>query len=57
LLSIRDGLAAHLEAERGNVAAVARAMGKAPAQVHRWMRRYGLNPESYRHRVESPKSE
>jgi len=32
----------------GNVSAVARAMGKARMQVHRWMQRYGLDPRSYR---------
>ena len=37
-----------LESERGNVAAVARAMAKAPVQVRRWARRYNLDPDSYR---------
>jgi hypothetical protein len=30
------------------VAAVARSMGKAPMQIHRWLKRFGLNPESFR---------
>lgn len=37
-----------LETHKGNVAAVARAMGKAPMQIHRWMRRMSLDPNSYR---------
>ena len=34
----------------GNVAAVARALGKGRMQVHRWMRRYGLEADEYRPR-------
>ena len=33
---------------RGNVTAVARAMGKAPAQIHRWMKRFLIDPDVYR---------
>lgn len=36
-----------LESEKGNVAAVARAMAKAPVQIRRWARRY-LDPDCYR---------
>ena len=32
----------------GNVAAVGRQLGKARMQVHRWMRRYGIQPDDYR---------
>ena len=32
----------------GNVTAVARAMGKARTQVQRWLRRYRLDPLSFR---------
>ncbi len=32
----------------GNVAAVARHYGKDRAQVHRWLRRYGIVPEDFR---------
>jgi transcriptional regulator with GAF, ATPase, and Fis domain len=32
----------------GNVSAVARSMGTARAQVHRWMRRYVLDPAAFR---------
>jgi DNA-binding NtrC family response regulator len=44
----RAELAALLEQHRGNVSAVARATGKARQQVHRWMKRYGLDPNRYR---------
>jgi DNA-binding NtrC family response regulator len=43
-----DGLVASLTRHRGNVAAVAREFGKARMQVHRWMRRFGLEPKSFR---------
>jgi hypothetical protein len=32
----------------GNVAAVARAMGKARMQIQRWIKRYRLVPGEYR---------
>jgi transcriptional regulator with GAF, ATPase, and Fis domain len=32
----------------GNVAAVARALGKAAPQIYRWMRRWELDPAAYR---------
>jgi transcriptional regulator with AAA-type ATPase domain len=38
-----------LSAEHGNVAEVARAMGKARMQVQRWMKRFGVDPAAYRH--------
>ncbi len=37
-----------LAATHGNVSEVARSMGKTRMQVHRWMRRFGLDPEAYR---------
>ncbi|MGZ3454866.1 MAG: sigma 54-interacting transcriptional regulator [Polyangiales bacterium] len=37
-----------LRTHRGNVAAVARALGKAPMQIHRWMRRFGIDPADHR---------
>jgi transposase-like protein len=33
---------------RGNVAAVGREFGKERMQVHRWLRKYGIDAESYR---------
>src|SRR5262249_22168191 len=44
----RDELHALLTEHGGNVAAVARALGKARTQIHRWVRRYGLRLETYR---------
>src|SRR5262249_27069450 len=38
----RAELAQLLETHGGNVSAVARAMGKARAQVQRWIKKYGL---------------
>jgi hypothetical protein len=46
--ALRDQLIALLHENRGNVTAVARAMGKAPAQIHRWMRRLSIDPDSFR---------
>ena len=37
-----------LRSASGNVAAVARALGKAPVQVRRWARRYQLDPDQFR---------
>jgi transcriptional regulator with GAF, ATPase, and Fis domain len=44
----RDELIAQLRAHRGNVSAVARAMGKARAQVQRWLRRFRIDPVAFR---------
>jgi DNA-binding NtrC family response regulator len=44
----RDGLEALLREHAGNVTLVAKALGKTRMQVHRWMQRYGLDPESFR---------
>ena len=41
-------LEALLTEHEGNVAEVARAMGKARMQVHRWMKRYSISVEEYR---------
>jgi transposase-like protein len=41
-------LVAGLQAHRGNVAAVARAMGKAPMQVYRWLRRFDIDVSAFR---------
>jgi len=37
-----------LREHAGNVAAVARALGKSRVQVHRWMTRYAIDPEAFR---------
>jgi transcriptional regulator with GAF, ATPase, and Fis domain len=37
-----------LDRHRGNVAAVGRELGKARMQIHRWMKRYGIEVDDYR---------
>jgi DNA-binding NtrC family response regulator len=45
---LRVSLIRHLREQRGNVAAVARAMGKATMQIHRWMKRYEIDIDEFR---------
>ena len=45
----RDELEALLKKHAGNVTQVAKTLGKTRMQVHRWMHRYGFDPESFRH--------
>jgi len=45
---LQGQLVALLTEHEGNVAEVARAMGKARMQVHRWMKRLGIDPGRYR---------
>jgi transcriptional regulator with PAS, ATPase and Fis domain len=45
---LRLELFAQLSRHHGNIAAVARAMGKAPMQIHRWCKRFGLEPGPFR---------
>jgi transcriptional regulator of acetoin/glycerol metabolism len=44
----REELVRLLREHRGNVAAVGRALQKARFQVHRWLKRYGIDAESFR---------
>lgn len=37
-----------LRQHQGNVAAVGRALHKAPMQIHRWMKRFGIDPLAFR---------
>jgi transcriptional regulator of acetoin/glycerol metabolism len=37
-----------LEEHRGNLSAVSRAVGKDRKQIHRWLKRYGLDPDGFR---------
>jgi DNA-binding NtrC family response regulator len=46
--ALRARLVDLLSQHDGNVSAVARAMGKARMQIHRWMKRFGLEPDAYR---------
>ncbi len=41
-------LTKHLQQCHGNVASVARDMGKATMQVYRWMERLGIDPKTFR---------
>jgi DNA-binding NtrC family response regulator len=45
----RDELTALLAEHGGNVSAVARALGKPRTQVQRWIKRFGLDAEGFRH--------
>jgi transcriptional regulator with AAA-type ATPase domain len=54
--ALRDDLVRHLTAHRGNVADVAREMGKARMQIHRWLKRFDIDPGIYRLKQKSPGS-
>ncbi len=41
-------LIVQMKEHRGNVSAIARAMGTARMQIHRWIRQFEVNPEDYR---------
>jgi transcriptional regulator with GAF, ATPase, and Fis domain len=43
-------LRASLSRHQGNLSAVARDLGKARMQIQRWVKRYRLEPSSFRHR-------
>lgn len=45
---LRGELEAALQKHSGNVSEVARLFGKTRTQIHRWMKRFGLDPESHR---------
>jgi transcriptional regulator with GAF, ATPase, and Fis domain len=44
----RERLTRLMREHEGNVAAVARVLGKARTQVHRWLDRYQLDPDDFR---------
>ncbi len=46
--ALRQSLIDALTATKGNVAEVARQLGKARMQLHRWMRRFEIDPKSFR---------
>jgi len=46
--SIKDQLVAQLRATRGNVAETARRMNRARPLVHRWIKRFAIDPTSFR---------
>ncbi|MBL9025858.1 MAG: sigma 54-interacting transcriptional regulator [Myxococcales bacterium] len=45
---LRAELVERLAATGGNVSEVARAMGRTRMQIHRWMKRFGVDPETFR---------
>jgi transcriptional regulator with PAS, ATPase and Fis domain len=45
---LRRELLVRMADAKGNVSVVARSMGKARQQVQRWVRRFGIAPETYR---------
>ncbi|MBX3212903.1 MAG: sigma 54-interacting transcriptional regulator [Labilithrix sp.] len=47
-LKLKDELTRALTTTRGNVSEIARTMGKTRMQIHRWMKRFSLDPESFR---------
>jgi len=46
--ALREELKAALERHAGNVSLVARTMGRTRMQIHRWMKRFGIDPEAHR---------
>jgi DNA-binding NtrC family response regulator len=47
---LEQQLKASLFEHQGNVAAVARSFGKAPIQIYRWLKQFGLDADAYRRR-------
>jgi DNA-binding NtrC family response regulator len=47
-LRLKERLVAAMQAHGGNISGVAREMGKARMQIHRWLRRFQLDPDSFR---------
>jgi transcriptional regulator with GAF, ATPase, and Fis domain len=45
---VRDQVVAALREHQGNVSAVARALDKDRKQIQRWIKRFGLDPATYR---------
>ena len=54
-LRLRAAILATLREHKGNVAAVARAMRKAPMQVHRWMKRFEIDAADFRRANRKPR--
>jgi transcriptional regulator with GAF, ATPase, and Fis domain len=46
--ALRSQLLANLRQSRGNIAAVARVMDRAPVQIRRWCRRLQIDPAYFR---------
>jgi len=50
---LRRDLVLKLVETKGNVSEVARLMGKARQQIQRWLRRFDLDPDSFKDRKSS----
>jgi transcriptional regulator of acetoin/glycerol metabolism len=46
--TIKADLLEQLTRHQGNISAVARAMRCTRTQVHRWLKRWGIDPQSFR---------
>lgn len=47
-VKLKAELMAALERTRGNISEISRTMGKTRMQIHRWMKRFGIDPETFR---------
>ena len=47
-LKLKDELVAALTKTKGNISEISRTMGKTRMQIHRWMKRFNLDPETFR---------
>jgi DNA-binding NtrC family response regulator len=45
---LKERFTASLRRHRGNISAVARDMGKARMQIHRWLEKFDLHPQDFR---------
>lgn len=45
---LKAELTSALSRTKGNISEIARTMGKTRMQIHRWMKRFGLDPETFR---------
>jgi sigma-54 dependent transcriptional regulator, acetoin dehydrogenase operon transcriptional activator AcoR len=45
---LKEELTQALQRTNGNVSEISRTMGKTRMQIHRWMKRFGLDPETFR---------
>jgi DNA-binding NtrC family response regulator len=46
--ALKEQLLCELSAARGNIARVARTLGKAPVQIRRWLKRFHIDIDSFR---------
>jgi DNA-binding NtrC family response regulator len=46
--ALREELLRQLRTQRGNISEVARLMGRTRMQIHRWMKKFGIDPETFR---------